>query len=120
MKRGTVYALHRNKDHGSHHPRNGGCAQRKMARALEAIPGKSEDWLMCEFTDNCRLWFAGKNDAPAAFVQVKIFGKAHKEAYDRMTGAVCGVLGEELGIPADRIYITYSEYTDWGWNGSNF
>ena len=52
----------------------------KMARALEAIPGKSEDWLMCEFTDNCRLWFAGKNDAPAAFVQVKILGKAHKEA----------------------------------------
>lgn len=92
----------------------------RLARALEAIPGKSENWLMCEFDDNCRLWLAGRNDEPAAFVQVKIYGKAHREAYDRMTGAVCKVLSEELNIPAERIYITYSEYTDWGWNGSNF
>ena len=75
---------------------------------------------MCEFDDNCRLWLGGRNDEPAAFVQVKIYGKAHREAYDRMTGAVCKTLSEELNIPAERIYITYSEYTDWGWNGSNF
>lgn len=92
----------------------------RLARALEAIPGKSENWLMCEFDDNCRLWLGGRNDEPAAFVQVKIYGKAHREAYDRMTGAVCKTLSEELNIPAERIYITYSEYTDWGWNGSNF
>ena len=24
------------------------------------------------------------------------------------------------GIPADRVYVKYTEYDKWGWNGSNF
>ena len=29
----------------------------KLGKAIEAIPGKAEAWLMCGFEDNCRLWF---------------------------------------------------------------
>ena len=91
----------------------------KMGKAVETLPGKSERWLMCEFTDSCRLWLSG-SDAPAAFVEVKLYGKADSAVYERMSGIICIILADELEIPSDRVYITYSEFTDWGWNGSNF
>ena len=46
----------------------------KLGKAIELIPGKSEQWLMVEFRDDCRLYFRGKNDQPAAFVEVKALG----------------------------------------------
>lgn len=37
-----------------------------------------------------------------------------------MTGAICGILQEELDMPGDKVYVTYHGVSDWGWNGSNF
>ena len=37
-----------------------------------------------------------------------------------MTAAVCELIEKECGIPSDRVYIKYTEYDKWGWNGSNF
>ena len=48
------------------------------------------------------------------------FGQATSAAYSQMSGEVCKILEEELGIPGDRVYVTYREVSDWGWNGRNF
>jgi len=37
-----------------------------------------------------------------------------------MSGKICEIFEKELGIPGDKIYITYSGYKNWGWNGGNF
>ena len=37
-----------------------------------------------------------------------------------MTGKVCGILNDTLGIPGDKVYVTYQGFSDWGWNGRNF
>jgi hypothetical protein len=37
-----------------------------------------------------------------------------------MTAALCKIYEHELGIPKDRIYVTYQEAEHWGWNGGNF
>lgn len=92
----------------------------KLGKAIEAIPGKTEAWLMCEFEDNCRLWFRGDNSAPSAYVEVKLLGSAEAEYYSRLTGIICDILAEELSIPKDRTYVKYEECQHWGWNGSNF
>ena len=34
--------------------------------------------------------------------------------------AVCALIEAECGIPASRVYVKYTEYDKWGWNGSNF
>lgn len=94
--------------------------KKKLGDAIATVPGKSEKWLMCEFQDNCRLWMAGTNDAPAAFVEVKIFGGADSKVCDSLSGIICTILWDELAIPFDRVYITYAAFDDWGWNGSNF
>lgn len=94
--------------------------KKRLGEAISAVPGKSEKWLMCEFTDNCRLWFAGDNSKPAAYVNVKVFGGADSHACEKLTGIICDILGEELSVPSDRVYVTYSAFDDWGWNGTNF
>ena len=88
----------------------------KLGKAIECIPSKDESWLMLAFDDEARMWFKGDNSAPIAWVEVKIFGKSEKQYYEAMTKNVCAVMGEELGIPADRVYVKYEECSQWGWN----
>lgn len=92
----------------------------KFGKAISILPGKSEHWLMLSFEDNCRLYFQGDNSQPTAFVEVKIYGKANADAYNRLTEEISSILGEELSIPPARIYVKYEETPYWGFNGSNF
>lgn len=84
-----------------------------------AILGKSESWLMVDFHEDAHLFFKGTDD-PAAIVSVDLYGSAGGDAYNKMTAAVTKMLYEELDIPADRVFVKYSEYKNWGYNGSNF
>ncbi|HOQ16969.1 MAG TPA: phenylpyruvate tautomerase MIF-related protein [Defluviitaleaceae bacterium] len=92
----------------------------KLGKAIELIPGKTENWLMLSFQDNLPMYFKGSNQEPLAFVEVMLFGSASQEAYDKLTKAVTDILNEELGIKPNGIYVKYEECKHWGWNGSNF
>ena len=92
----------------------------KLGKIIELIPGKSQEWLMVGFEDNCSLYFKGTNDRPTAFIEVKIFGNASEASYNKLTEAICNLFYEELQIPKDRIYVKYEEVYNWGYNGSNF
>ena len=88
----------------------------RMGKAIELIPGKSEDWLMLSFRDNVEMYFRGE-DEPCAICQVKLFGSADEDNYADLTEALTDIIREELDIDPDRVYITYDEVTTWGWNG---
>ena len=90
----------------------------RMGKAIELIPGKSEDWLMLSFRDNVSMFFRGE-DEPCAICQVKLFGTADDQNYADLTEALTDIIREELDIEPDRIYITYDEVNIWGWNGGN-
>ena len=92
----------------------------KLGKAIELIPGKSEEWLMVSFDDKCPLYFKGKSDSPIAFVEVKIFGSSKEEAYQKLTAQITKILGEELNIPANQTFIVFQESVLWGWNGTMF
>lgn len=94
--------------------------KRRLGEAITLVPGKSENWLMVGFEDSYDLYFQGNQEAPSAFVEVKIYGGASGEVFDKLTGAICEIFTEELGIPANRTYVKYEEVEHWGWNGSNF
>lgn len=51
---------------------------------------------------------------------MKLFGNASSSAYEKMTGEICKIYEEELGIPGNAVYVTYAGVNDWGWNGKNF
>ncbi|MBQ7486730.1 MAG: hypothetical protein IJT77_04460 [Clostridia bacterium] len=91
----------------------------RLGRDIAAL-GKTENWLMVGFEDNYDLYFAGNQASAAAFVSVALYGQASPEACDRMTERICAIYNEVLGIPKDRIYVTYQFVENWGWNGQNF
>lgn len=92
----------------------------KLGEAISVFAGKSEYWLMLNFTDNSRLWFRGYNNFPIAMVQVDLFGAAEEAACAQMTAIICKLFHEELGISPDHVYIRYRSADAWGWNGENF
>lgn len=85
-----------------------------------SIVGKPESFLMVGFEDNYDLYMGGNKLDKGAFVAVSLFGNASSEAYNKMTAEICRIYEEQLGIPQNAVYITYSGVKDWGWNGRNF
>jgi len=92
----------------------------QMGEIITAIPGKSEEWLMVSFDDNETIYFRGKKMEKAAFIEVKIFGTTEREYKNKVTDLICCLYETELNIPKDSIYITFSEVSDWGFNGELF
>ena len=90
----------------------------QLGQAITAIPGKSENWLMVGIEPDYALYFQG-SDAPAAMVEVQLYGNAGNGA-DALTGKICNILNTELSIPVNRTYVSYFGTANWGWNGGNF
>lgn len=93
--------------------------KKQMGHAIEAIRGKSEQWLAVRVEGDAALWFAG-TDEPAAVVQTGIYGSADHDEYESLTGRICEILDGVLSIDPARIYVQYAETEYWGWNGRNF
>ncbi|MDP4117749.1 MAG: phenylpyruvate tautomerase MIF-related protein [Bacillota bacterium] len=92
----------------------------RFGSAITLLPGKSEAHLMLCFEDDCRMYFASKNNKPIAYVEVKIFGKSTADAYSALTARICSDITEVLGIDGDHTYVKYEEIDNWGMNGFNF
>ncbi len=90
-----------------------------LGHAIATIPGKSESWLMVGIEPEKILYFKGDN-APAAMVEVSVFGSPNSSAFNKLTDQICDILNQQLSIDRSRIYVKYETTTDWGWNGSNF
>ena len=91
----------------------------RFGRAVECLPGKSESWLMVGLTPNACLYFKG-DPAPAAYVEVSVFGELDPRGCENMTAEICAAVEEILSIPPDRVYVRYGSTKTWGWNGGNF
>ncbi len=92
-----------------------------LGKIISYLPNKSEDWLMVSIQDDCQMYFGGKGEKPLAMVEVKILGNAiDKKGAQHMTEDMTAVLGDNLGIAPDGMYIKYEASPDWGWNGTNF
>lgn len=70
--------------------------KKKLGKAIELVPGKSENWLMVSFDDEKIMYFKGKNDKPMAFVDVKIYGRASRDAYNNLTREITKILVKNL------------------------
>ena len=91
----------------------------ELGKAIEAIPGKSEAWLMVKTEDKADMYFKG-SDEPCAMFEVAIFGKSADAAFDDLTKRICKISEEQLGVKAERTYVKYNEIDRWGYNNFNF
>jgi len=91
----------------------------KLGKAIETLPGKSEDWLMININDNQNIYFKGTSEK-ACMIKVLVFGKPSDESLADLTGKISELIETKLKINKNRIYVYYNFTKNWGWNGNNF
>ena len=92
----------------------------KLGKAIEIIPGKTDEWLMLNFNSEAEMAFRSTEVGGAAMVEVEILGTASPDAKEKLTAAICEIVTEVLEISGERTYVTYREVDTWGYNGANF
>ena len=91
-----------------------------VSSAVADMLGKPERYVMVRLEQNQHMLFAG-SDAPLAYLELKSIGLPGDRTAD-YSSALCELIGQQLNIPADRIYIEFSnaERHLWGWSGKTF
>jgi len=92
----------------------------KVSTLASLLTGKPERWVMASVEPGAALVYGGLFEA-AAFVEFKSIG-LDAAMFPELSAALCGLLEAEAKIPADRVYI---EFTDlpramFGWNSTTF
>ena len=91
-----------------------------FGKAIEKVPGKSEQWLMVHIEGGASLYFAGK-DSPCALLTVKLYGNVPDDGVcDSLSEELTELAAHELAIAPDRIYIEYETTRQWAWRGKHF
>lgn len=91
--------------------------KKAMGEKITVIPGKSEAALMVDIADGHAMYLAGEK-RELAFLDVRCFGTtefANKKAF---TEAAFQAVQQVTGLPENAIYLTYSEFANWGVKGS--
>ena len=91
----------------------------RLGKAIELLPGLSEDYLMAGFEENHHIYLRGKNQ-PVAYIKVSIFGNEIHRGYDKLTLAITEIFNDVLNINPQNIYVQYDDIKVWGVNGMNF
>lgn len=91
----------------------------KLGELIKIIPGKSENWLMVQLSGDKKMYFKG-SDEKCAYIEVKIYGGASSEVFDKFTSEVTSLISKTLNVSPGRIYVSYFETDNWGYSGSNF
>ena len=94
--------------------------KRRLFESISIIPGKSDRYLMIAVEDQTDMAFHRDSDALTAMVEVKLFGGSTKDAYQKLTAAICMILSDEAGVNGDSCYVRFEETTYWGYNGFMF
>ena len=84
---------------------------------VSSLTNKSERFVMAKLDDNLDMYF--DDDSPCCFLEIKSIG-ALKPL--EMAEPISAFVHEKMGIPLDKIYISFSDIPSsmWAWNGRTF
>ena len=93
---------------------------RSVSREVAKILGKPDKYMMVVMLRVPILM--GEGDSVAAFVDVRSIGGLSPDVNKMLSSRLCGLLRQHLGIPGDRVYLTFADVAaaNWGWNNSTF
>jgi phenylpyruvate tautomerase len=91
-----------------------------LSKAVADILGKPEQYVMITLS-SAAILMSGSG-GPAAFADLRSIGGVSGESNGRLTQKICEALQASLGIPSDRVYVTFTDVpaSNWGWNGDTF
>ncbi len=90
----------------------------KSSDFISSLTGKPINFIMVKLTHSLSMNFAG-TDEPCAFIEIKSIGSLLPS---KMSKPICEFFSNELGIPAERIYISFQDVDskNWAWNSKTF
>jgi len=84
---------------------------------ISSLTNKSRRFVMARIDDNCQMYF--EDEAPSCFLEIKSIGSLNPS---EMAKPISDFVNEKMGIPIDRIYISFEDVpaSMWAWNGRTF
>ena len=84
---------------------------------ISSLTKKSKRFVMAKIDDNCRMYF--DDETPSCFLEIKSIGSLNPS---EMAKPISDFVNEKMGIPIDRIYISFEDVSAslWAWNGRTF
>ena len=84
---------------------------------ISSLTNKSRRFVMVKMDDNCHIYFDDKT--PSCFIEIKSIGSLNPS---EMVKPISDFVHEQMGIPIDRIYISFEDVPAslWAWNGRTF
>ncbi len=92
----------------------------QLSIAVAETIGKPEKYVMVVAERGSVMMSGEAGDA--AYAEVKSIGGIDRTVNHELTMKICDLLNGYLGIPADRVYVTFESVPadHWGWNKSTF
>ena len=84
---------------------------------ISSLTNKSKRFVMAKLDDNCKMYF--NDEKPSCFLEIKSIGSLNPS---EMAEPISNFLHEKIGIPIDKIYISFEDMpaSMWAWNGRTF
>ena len=91
-----------------------------LSKIVAATIGKPEQYVMVVISP-AAIFMSGK-PGDATFVDVRSIGGLSDDVNRQLSQKIGSLLKETLGVPAERIYLNFSDVPagNWGWNGDTF
>ncbi len=90
-----------------------------LARLLNDIAGKDEQWLMVRIASQQEMFFKGSSDIHNAFVEIRYVGSFTTSVKQKLAQGIAELMNEAGKIPSDKLYVHFAggSGADWGWKG---
>ena len=84
---------------------------------VSSLTNKSKRFVMAKLEDNLEMYF--DDESPCCFLEIKSIGSLNPSD---MAKSISYFVYERMGIPIDRIYISFEDVPAslWAWNGRTF
>ena len=84
---------------------------------VSSLTNKSKRFVMAKLDDNSEMYF--DDESPCCFLEIKSIGSLNPS---EMAKPISTFVNEKMGIPIDKIYISFEDVpaSMWAWNGRTF
>ena len=90
---------------------------KEISILVSSLTSKSKRFVMAKLDDNSEMFF--DDHSPCCFLEIKSIGSLNPSD---MAKPISDFIHEKLGIPIDKIYISFEDVSAsmWAWNGRTF
>ena len=84
---------------------------------VSSLTNKSKRFVMAKLEGDSEMYF--EDESPCCFIEIKSIGSLNPS---QMSGQISNFVYEKMGIPIDKIYISFEDVpaSMWAWNGRTF